>query len=122
VRSLALFVRTRASLFGQWRQTRGGNVCKLLRGRFLFEGEVVNATIEMTNRMGLQGRGSARLTFTAAQFESEILLVSNDCTANAKNVMEVMRLSARAGTQVRIQATGPDEVAAVKVIAALLTE
>jgi phosphocarrier protein len=94
----------------------------LLRGRFLFEGEVVNATIEMTNRMGLQGRGSARLTFTAAQFESEILLVSNDCTANAKNVMEVMRLSARAGTQVRIQATGPDEVAAVKVIAALLTE
>ncbi|EHP38478.1 phosphoryl transfer system, HPr [Cupriavidus basilensis OR16] len=76
----------------------------------------------MTNRLGLQGRGSARLTLTAAQFESEILLVSNDCTANAKNVMEVMRLSARVGTQVRIQATGPDEVAAVKVVAALLAE
>ncbi|GAB7541932.1 PTS phosphocarrier protein NPr [Cupriavidus sp. 8B] len=83
---------------------------------------MVDATIEMTNRMGLQGRGSARLSFTAAQFESEILLVSNDCSANAKNVMDVMRLSARVGTQVRIQATGPDEVAAVKVIAALLTE
>ncbi|WP_416046740.1 HPr family phosphocarrier protein [Cupriavidus basilensis] len=83
---------------------------------------MVDATIEMTNRTGLQGRGSARLTFTATQFESEILLVSNDCTANAKNVMEVMRLSARAGTQVRIQATGPDELAAVKVIAALLSE
>lgn len=91
-------------------------------GRFIFEGDVVDTTVEMTNRMGLQGRGSARLTFTAVQFESEILLVSNGFTANAKNVMEVMRLSARAGSQVHIQAIGPDEVAAVKVIAALLTE
>jgi phosphotransferase system HPr (HPr) family protein len=90
--------------------------------RLFLEGAVVVTTVEMTNRMGLLGRGSARLTFTAVQFESEILLVSNDFTANAKNVMEVMRLSARAGSQVRIQAIGPDEVAAVKVIAALLTE
>ncbi|MGT2492211.1 HPr family phosphocarrier protein [Cupriavidus basilensis] len=46
----------------------------------------------------------------------------NDCTANAKNVMEVMRLSARAGTEVHIQPPDRMRVAAVKVIAALLTE
>jgi len=60
------------------------------------------------------------LAFTASQFECEILLTSGPWVANAKNMMEVMRLSARAGTRVRIQADGVDEAAAVVTIAALL--
>ncbi|WP_239497990.1 HPr family phosphocarrier protein [Ralstonia sp. GX3-BWBA] len=86
-----------------------------------FEDALVEATIEMTCRVGLQGSGSARLVHAASQFDCDILLVCNERTANAKNVMEVMRLPARAGAKVMIQAVGRDDAAAVKVIAALLS-
>ncbi|WP_051974557.1 HPr family phosphocarrier protein [Cupriavidus necator] len=81
---------------------------------------MVEVTIEVTAKNGFQGRNSARLAFTANQFECEILLICSPWVASAKNVMEVMRLSARAGTHVRIQADGVDEAAAVVTIAALL--
>ncbi|KAF7961489.1 phosphotransferase [Cupriavidus sp. UYMMa02A] len=81
---------------------------------------MVEVTIALTARDAFQGRNSARLAFTASQFECEILLASGAWAANAKDVMEVLRLSARAGTQIRIQAVGPDEAAAIITIAALL--
>jgi len=40
---------------------------------------------------------------------------------NAKDVMQVLRFSARAGSRVRVQASGSDEAAAVKRLVALLT-
>jgi phosphocarrier protein len=84
------------------------------------EESVETKTVEMASRVGLQGSGSARVALAARQFHSEILLVCNDCRADAKDVMAVMRLSARAGTKVTIQAVGPDAVAAVQALAALL--
>ncbi|WP_084402680.1 HPr family phosphocarrier protein [Cupriavidus sp. amp6] len=87
---------------------------------FFDEGAVVEVTIEVTAKNGFQGRNSARLAFTANQFECQTLLTSGPWIANAKDVMEVMRLSARVGTHVRIQADGVDEAAAVVTIAALL--
>lgn len=85
---------------------------------------MAEVTIEITGGNGYQGRGrkSARLAFTANQFESEIILTSGAWVANAKDVMDVMRLSARAGTRVTIHAAGPDETAALVTIAALLRE
>jgi len=81
---------------------------------------VVEVTVEVTANTEFQGRNSARLAFTANQFECTILLTSGQWVANAKDVMEVMRLSARAGTHVRVGAEGVDEAAAVVTIAALL--
>ncbi|WP_454743787.1 HPr family phosphocarrier protein [Cupriavidus necator] len=81
---------------------------------------MVEVTIEVTAKNGFQGRNSARLAFTANQFECEILLTSGPSVASAKNVMEVMRLPALAGTHIRIQADGVDEAAAIVTIAALL--
>ncbi|WP_426399107.1 HPr family phosphocarrier protein [Ralstonia sp. R-29] len=81
---------------------------------------VTEATIEITSRVGLQGSGSARLALAASQFESDILLVCNARQANAKNVMDVMALPVRAGTEIKIKAVGPDQGAAAKTLAALL--
>lgn len=81
---------------------------------------MVEATIEITSRVSLQGSGSARLAVAAGRFESDILLICNARKANAKNVMEVMALPIRAGTEIKIRAVGPDEGAAAKTLAALL--
>ncbi|MGO4306526.1 HPr family phosphocarrier protein [Cupriavidus sp. RAF12] len=91
-----------------------------MRFTILDEGAVVEVTLEATARDGFQGRNSARLAFTANQFECEIRLTSGPWIANAKNVMEVMRLCARVGAHICIQADGVDEAAAVVTIAALL--
>jgi phosphocarrier protein len=84
------------------------------------EESVETKTVEIASRVGLQGSGSARVALVANQFRSQILLVCNDCWADAKDVMAVMRLSARAGTIVTIQANGADEVAAAKALTAVL--
>lgn len=76
--------------------------------------------VHVTGRGGLQGSSSARLALAASRFESDILLISDACSANAKSVMEVMRFPTRAGTKVRIQAVGPDAAAAAEMLAALL--
>lgn len=94
---------------------------RVVRGFGYLEGAVVEKSIEVTSQIGLQGRGSARLAHAANQFQSDVLLVNEVCSVNAKDVMQVMRFSARAGTWVRVQATGPDEAAAVKLLVALLT-
>jgi phosphotransferase system HPr (HPr) family protein len=46
--------------------------------------------------------------------------VANGRSVNAKDVMSVMSLRARPGTPVRILATGPDEVAALEALSAIL--
>ncbi|ABF11526.1 phosphocarrier protein HPr [Cupriavidus metallidurans] len=82
---------------------------------------MVEKSIVVTSSIGLQGRGSARLAHAANQFESDLLLVNDVCIVNAKDVMQVLRFSARAGSRVRVQASGSDEAAAVKRLVALLT-
>lgn len=81
---------------------------------------MVEVTIELTTKDAFQGRNSARLAFTASQFACEILLACGTRIANAKDVLEVMRLPARVGTHICIKALGSDEAAALVTIAALL--
>ncbi|MFP3183316.1 MAG: HPr family phosphocarrier protein [Paraburkholderia sp.] len=81
---------------------------------------VVEALIQVDGQWGLDGQGSARFAVSAARFASEIVCMANGRSVNAKDVMSVMSLRARAGTQVRILATGPDETAALEALSAVL--
>jgi phosphocarrier protein HPr len=81
---------------------------------------VVEASIHVGARWGLNGEELARLAVCAARFASEIICMANGRSVNAKDVMSVMSLRARPGTRVRILATGPDERAAVEALSAIL--
>jgi phosphocarrier protein HPr len=82
---------------------------------------VIEASIHVSARWGLNGEESARLTVCAGRFASDIVCMANGRSANAKDVMSVMSLGAPPGTSVRILATGPDELAAVEALSAILT-
>ncbi|HYS63643.1 MAG TPA: HPr family phosphocarrier protein [Paraburkholderia sp.] len=69
---------------------------------------------------GLNGHGSARLAVSAARFASDIVCMANGRSVNAKDVMSVMSLRAKPGTQMRILAAGSDETAALEVLSAML--
>ncbi|MDP2786569.1 MAG: HPr family phosphocarrier protein [Pseudomonadota bacterium] len=83
---------------------------------------MVERDVEIINKLGLHARASAKLTQTAAQFQSEVWLSRNGRRINGKSIMGVMMLAASRGTQIRIETIGADEEAAMNALAALVED
>jgi len=62
---------------------------------------------------GLEARPIALLVQNASQFASSVYLVIDEKRINAKSIMGVMSLALMNGTEVVIDAEGPDEAEAV---------
>ena len=78
--------------------------------------------IEVTNKLGLHARASAKLTQLASRFKSEVHLSRNGRRVNAKSIMGVMMLAAARGTTVTLETSGPDEEEAMTAISALFAD
>jgi phosphocarrier protein len=78
--------------------------------------------IEIINKLGLHARASARLTQTAAQFQSEVWLSRNGRRVNGKSILGVMMLAASCGTQIKIETIGVDDEAAMNALVALIED
>ena len=62
---------------------------------------------------GLEARPIALLVQNASQFTSNVYLVMGEKRINAKSIMGVMSLALMNGTEVVIDAEGPDEAEAI---------
>lgn len=62
---------------------------------------------------GLEARPIALLVQNASQFASSVYLVMGEKRINAKSIMGVMSIALMNGTEVVIDAEGPDEVEAI---------
>lgn len=78
--------------------------------------------IEVTNKLGLHARASAKLTQLASSFLSEVFISRNGRRVNAKSIMGVMMLAAAKGTSVTLETSGPDEDQALQAISALFAD
>ncbi len=76
--------------------------------------------VELTNKLGLHARASAKLTQVAGQFESGVWISRNGRRVNAKSIMGVMMLAAAKGSTVVLETDGPDEEAAMAAITGLI--
>jgi phosphocarrier protein len=81
---------------------------------------VLQQDVEIINKLGLHARASAKLSQTAGQFKSDIVLARNGNRVNAKSIMGVMMLAASKGTTIRIETAGPDESEAMAALTALI--
>lgn len=79
-------------------------------------------TLTISNRLGLHARASAKLTKLAGGFSADIHLSRNGRRVNAKSIMGVMMLAAGMGSEVELEADGPDEAEAVTALAALIND
>ena len=79
-------------------------------------------TISVVNKLGLHARASAKLTQSAAAFQSAVWLARNGRRVNAKSIMGVMMLAASMGSTVELETDGPDEVAAAYAIEKLFAD
>ena len=77
---------------------------------------------EITNKLGLHARASAKLTQLAGSFASEVWMSRNGRRVNAKSIMGVMMLAAGKGSRITIEAEGPDAEAAIAAVLALIAD
>ena len=82
---------------------------------------MIQTQIQISNRLGLHARASAKLTKLAGGFKSEIHLSRNGRRVNAKSIMGVMMLAAGVGSEIQIEVDGVDEEAAMAALRELIS-
>lgn len=70
---------------------------------------MIKETIEITNKLGLHARASAKLSHLANSFQSNIFLIYKEDRVNAKSLLGILTLAACVGTEITIEADGDDE-------------
>jgi len=83
---------------------------------------VARAEVEITNKLGLHARASAKLTQVASGFKCEVWLSRSGRRVNAKSIMGVMMLAAGKGASIIIEAEGEDADAALTAVQKLIAD
>jgi phosphocarrier protein len=78
--------------------------------------------INISNKLGLHARASAKLSQTAGRFESDVQISRNGRKVNAKSIMGVMMLAAGMGSTVTLEIDGPDEAEAMAALTGLIND
>jgi phosphocarrier protein len=83
---------------------------------------MVRAEVQITNKLGLHARASAKLTQVASGYKCELWLSRNGRRVNAKSIMGVMMLAAGKGASITIEAEGEDADAALAALQKLIAD
>ena len=83
---------------------------------------MARAEIEISNKLGLHARASAKLTQLAGSFSSEVWLEKGTRRINAKSIMGVMMLAAGKGSTIIVDTAGSDEQAALESLLKLIED
>ena len=77
------------------------------------------AVVRIANKKGLHARASAKIVEAAARFQSRITVSKDGQTVDARSIMGLMMLAASPGSEITLEAEGPDAEAALAAIVAL---
>ncbi len=77
-------------------------------------------SVTIQNKLGLHARAAASFVNTAFRFKAEIDLIKGDERANGKSIMGLLTLAACQGTELHIEAIGPDASEAIRALADLI--
>ena len=83
---------------------------------------MIKRTIQVSNKLGLHARASAKLTQLASSFKSAVWISRNGRRVNAKSIMGVMMLAAGLGSTVELETDGPDEAEALDALEKLFLD
>ena len=78
--------------------------------------------ITVTNSLGIHARPASMIVKTALGFSSNISLIKDDVTADAKSIMSVMMLAAVKGSTILLKTEGPDEEDAAEAIVQMFAD
>jgi phosphocarrier protein len=84
------------------------------------EDGTLERVVTIVNKRGLHARAAARFVKLAGQFDANVMVTHKDTSVSGRSIMGLMMLAAAPGSEVRLQATGPQAEAALAAIAALI--
>ncbi|MBC7549266.1 MAG: HPr family phosphocarrier protein [Polaromonas sp.] len=83
---------------------------------------MIKTSTNISNKLGLHARASAKFTKLAGSFPCEVWMSKGERRVNAKSIMGVMMLAAGIGSTVEIETDGAQEQAAMDALLALVAD
>ena len=83
---------------------------------------MIERKLTIVNHRGLHARASAKFVKCAEMFQSEIHVRKDDDVVVATSIMGLMMLGASLGSEIILQASGPDADAAVAALTRLVED
>ncbi len=80
--------------------------------------KVVEIVVE--NKLGFHARPAGMIVKTASAYDSEILIESENKTANAKSMMSILGMGVSRGDKITVKAAGADEDNALEALGELI--
>jgi phosphocarrier protein HPr len=75
--------------------------------------QAISSTVKIQNRLGLHARPAMAFVDVASTYESQITVKKGDQSVDGKSIMQMMMLAATQGTELLVEAIGPDAQAAI---------
>ncbi|WP_417830196.1 HPr family phosphocarrier protein [Thalassospira sp.] len=70
-------------------------------------------TLTISNQRGLHARAAAKFVKLAGEFESSIMVRNRGTEVSGVSIMGLMMLAASIGTEIEVEAIGPDATKAI---------
>ena len=83
---------------------------------------MIETKLTIVNRRGLHARASAKFVNCAEAYQAEIQVRKDDDVVVATSIMGLMMLGANLGSQITLQATGPDAEDALAALTRLVED
>jgi phosphocarrier protein HPr len=80
----------------------------------------VSKTLTILNEVGIHARPASMIVKRLLEFESEVFIEKDGKRVNGKSIMGILMLAASKGSQIRVEADGPDAQAAVEAVEELV--
>jgi phosphocarrier protein len=77
--------------------------------------------LDIVNTRGLHARASAKFVQTVEKYDAEVRVTRGSETVGGTSIMGLMMLAAAPGTQIKIEASGPQAAEVMAALEALVT-
>jgi phosphocarrier protein len=85
-------------------------------------GEGLKRVLTIVNQRGLHARASRKLAELALRYDARVTVRRDDDAADATSLMDLMMLGAGIGSEIEVEAEGPQALDALAAIAALVED
>ena len=83
---------------------------------------MIKTSTNISNKLGLHARASAKLTKLAGSFASEVWMSKGERRVNAKSIMGVMMLAAGIGAEIEVETSGERDAEALTALLVLIND
>lgn len=81
---------------------------------------MIERRVEIVNRLGLHARAAAKLVQVANRYQSDVELLRNGESVDAKSILGILMLAAAEGTELTVRCEGGDEEEAIDAVSELI--